>query len=323
MSRPRVLITGAAGFVGRSLVAGFAELGWSVTALDQAFDEGPPGDRVDQITADLALGVPVGTPRADAVVHGAWFTGDPVSPGMPTAEYLALNLRPLLATLEFAAATGADDFVFLSSSGVFGPDDGSDGLTDVDRPTGTSPYSVSKRVCETVVAGALDPGSGTAGHVVRLGYLYGPGEAPRPTRPGISMVARWLMAARQGRPLEVRADGPPRDWTFAPDLAPAIERLLREAPAEGPVHLASPFVLRDRALAELIASQLPGTKVVTVAGEPDARPLSKPPMVSSDVPACRDFPWTGPMEGLHAVLGREVDAHDARRSRSASGQATA
>lgn len=323
MSRSTVLITGAGGFVGQSLVAGFADLGWSVIALDQSFDEGPQADRVQQVTADLALGVPEGTPRADAVVHGAWYTGDPVSPGLSTAEYLAVNVRPLLAALEWANETGAADFVFLSSSGVFGPNDGSEGLTDADRPTGTSPYSVSKRVGETVVRAALDAGSGPKAHVVRLGYLYGPGEAPRPTRPGVSLVARWLNAAREGRPLEVRTDGPPRDWTFAPDLAPALERLIRGTAAHGPVHLAGPYVLYDRALAELIASQLPGTEVVTVAEEPEARPLRKPPMLPSDLPACRDFPWTGPIEGLHAVLGRAEDARDARRSHGSVEQGTA
>lgn len=305
MSGRTVLVTGAGGFVGGALVQGFAERGWTVVAVDRVFDDAPAADTVQQITADLAQGVPVGTPSAELVIHAAWFTGDPVSPGIALAEYLSVNVRPLLSVMEFAARTGAADLVFLSSSGVFGPEDGGDGLTDTDRATGDSPYSVSKRVCESLVRVALGPAT-TRAHVVRLGYLYGPGEVPRPSRPGVSTVARWITAASEGRPLELRPEGPPRDWTFAPDLAPALARLVEGPAVDHPIHLTSPYVLRDRELAEFIASQLPGTPVVTVLDESEGRPLPKPPMVPSELPGLRDFAWTGPMAGLHAVLG-EVD----------------
>ncbi len=295
--------------MGQALAKGFAGLGWHVIAVDRSFDDSPGMEGIQQVVTDLAEGVPEEAPAVEVVVHGAWYTGDPVSPGIPMAEYLSVNVRPLLAALEFATRSRAASFVFLSSSGVFGPHDGEEGLTDADRPTGASPYSVGKRVCEDLVAAALDtfPDVETTAYVVRLGYLYGLDERPRPTRPGVSVVARWLDAAREGRPLEVPSEGPLRDWTFAPDLAPALERLVDGPSAGHPIHLASPFVLRDRALAELLASQLPGTEVITVPAGPEGRPFTKPPMVPSDVSALRDFPWTGPMTGLHAVLGAETD----------------
>jgi nucleoside-diphosphate-sugar epimerase len=146
----------------------------------------------------------------------------------------------------------------------------------------------------------LDPR--TAVHVVRLGYLFGPGEVARPSRSQVSLVAGWLTAARKGQPLAVRSDDPKRDWTCTTDLAPALERVV-DGPSTGhPVHLGSPHVYRDSALATLIASQTPGTEVVTVP----ATGRVKPPMVPSDIPPLRGFGWTDPTAGVRALLAEEV-----------------
>jgi nucleoside-diphosphate-sugar epimerase len=104
--------------------------------------------------------------------------------------------------------------------------------------------------------------------------------------------------------LAVRSDDPLRDWTFTPDLAPALERLVSAAPADRPVHLGSPDVWRDGDLADLIASRFPGSTRMSV---PPTGPV-KPPMVPTDVPGLRDFDWTDPGTGLEALLAGEVAA---------------
>jgi nucleoside-diphosphate-sugar epimerase len=300
MTERRVLVTGAGGFVGRALTSGFADLGWQVTGVDRAFEAGWEHPGIQRVTADLAGDTPLDLPEADLVVHGAWVTTDADTLGITSAAYVALNLRPLLAVLEHTSRTRPAAFVFLSSSGVFAPGDGIEGLTDAHHPTGTAPYAAAKRAAEALVPAALGPG--TAGHVVRLGYLFGPDEVARPSRERVSLVARWLDAARNGRPLEVRSDDPARDWTFTPDLAPALERVVEGLAAAHPIHLGSPHVCRDRALADLIANQLPGAESVSVTG---AGPV-KPPMVPSDVPALRGFDWTDPASGVRALLAAEV-----------------
>jgi nucleoside-diphosphate-sugar epimerase len=302
MTQRRVLVTGAGGFVGRALASGFADRGWDVIALDRAFDVGWTHHGVRPVTADLGEGVPRGIPEVDLVVHAAWVTTDPTTLRITAAEYAAWNVHPLLAVLEHAGRTCPSAFVFVSSSGVFAPTDGAEGLTDADHATGTSPYASAKRTGESLVSSALDPT--IAAHVVRLGYLFGPGEAVRASRTRLSLVAGWIAAAREGRPLEVRADDPVRDWTFTADLAPALERLVAGSPAGRPVHLGSPCIYRDRTLAALIADRFPGAEVVTVpAGEP-----VKPPMVPSDIPALRDFVWTDAASGLRTLLAAEVAA---------------
>ena len=312
MRRRRILVTGARGFVGRAVAEGFAELGWSVIGLDRAVADvtgaAGPEEMVGRpngirwVAADLADAMPDEIQEVDLVVHAAWVTTDPATLGVSPAEYLGLNLRPLLTVLAYAARTRPAAFVFLSSSGVFGPDDATEGLTDAHRPTGASPYAVAKRAGELLVPSALEPS--TAAHVVRLGYLYGPGETARPSRARLSLIGGWLSAALDGRTLEVRADDPARDWTFTPDLPRALERLAGTAPAGRPVHLGSTHVWRDRALAEHIASALAGVELAFVPADGDV----KPPMVPSELPVLDGFRWTDPPSGLRALIDSGVAA---------------
>ena len=302
MKRRQVLVTGAGGFVGRAVALGFADLGWGVIGLDRTFDESWERDSMRSSTAELSEGVPSDVPDVDLVVHSAWVTTDPAMLGVTTAEYIALNTRPLLTMLEYARCTSPAAFVFLSSSGVFAATDATEGLKDTYSPAGTSPYAAAKRAGEALALSALD--SQTEVQVVRLGYLFGPDEIARPSRVGVSLVAGWLAAARQGQALAVRSDDPLREWTFTSDLAVALEQVVDGPSAGHPVHLGSTHVSRDSAFAALIASELPGTELVTVPAEGPV----KPPMVPSDIPALRDFAWTDLTTGLRALLAAEVVA---------------
>ncbi len=303
MKSGRILITGGGGFVGRALALGFAQLGWDVCALDRSFDDPPGHPRIQHVVTDLLDGAWSDLPRVDVVVHAAWLTTDPATLGLTEAEYQTKNLKPLTTVLSYATHRPPQSLVFVSSSGVFAPDDAEEGLTDAHAPTGSSPYAASKRRGEMLT---FTWGSeGLAGtHVIRLGYLFGPDEVVRPSRNGVSLVARWMNAARHSQPVEVRADDPARDWTYTPDLAPALERLVSEPPTRRPVHFGSPHVVRDRELASWISDEVGGGELVTVP----AGARVKPPMVPSDVSALRDVTWTTPRDGVRALVDTEVVA---------------
>jgi nucleoside-diphosphate-sugar epimerase len=309
MKPGHILVTGAGGFVGGALAEGFARLGWEATGLDREFgaDDGGRGFRT--IMGDLSKGVPPDLHPVDVVVHAAWVTTDPETLGVSPTEHLRLNLTPLLAVLDYVERTRPTALVFLSSSGVFAAGDGRgrgahgaevEGLTDAQRATGTSYYAAQKRASELLVH-AASAGS-TAVHVMRLGYLFGPGEVERASRRCVSLVAGWLAAAQEGRPLAVREDDPVRDWTFTADLAPALERVVAGPPAGRPLHLGSPHIYSDRAWATLIADQVEGATLETVP----AGPSVKPPMIPSVIAALRGFEWTDPGSGLRALISGMV-----------------
>jgi len=301
-----MLITGAGGFVGSALVEGFLALGWRVTAVDRTFDAATRARLAGShlVTVDLAQGDSSDLPAAAVVVHAAAVTTEAATLGWTPAAHLAANTRPLLAMLEHAARTRPDAFVFVSSSGVFAADDGAgggDGLRDTDVPTGRSPYAVAKRAGELLTGTAFD---GVAAHVVRLGYLYGPHEAARPSRVRTSAVATWLAAARRGEPLVVAANDPARDWTFTPDLARVVAQLVAGRPASGPVHLCSPFVATDSEMVAHIAALMPGS--VRTPGPPLA--AVKPPMRPSDLSHLGPLSWTDPPTALAQLAAAEVPA---------------
>ena len=299
----RVLITGGGGFVGRALANGFAELGWTVAAVDLGFDGPPEHPSVSHTVADLSNGDWAVLPDADVVVHAAWITTGPTTLGVTEAEHAERNLAPLTTMLGYATHRRLDAFVFVSSSGVFAADDAEDGLTDAVAPTGSSPYASTKLRGEMLAATWGSEGLSRT-HVVRLGYLFGPGEVVRRTRHNVSLVAQWMSAARDGRPMEVRADDPARDWTFTPDLAPALARLISGPSVRRPIHLGSGHVVRDLELAGCVADAFPGAEIVrTPAG-----PTLKPPMVPSDVSALSDFIWTDPATGVRSLLEAEAIA---------------
>jgi nucleoside-diphosphate-sugar epimerase len=302
MSPSRACITGAGGFVGSALCEGFVALGWQVTAVDRAFDAAARARLVaaELVTADLAMGVPTRVPATQLLVHAAAVTTDHETLGWTPATHVAANMRPLLAVLEHAATTRPEAFVFLSSSGIFAPHDGSDGLRDTDAPTAQSPYAVAKRAGELLVPTALDGTS--AVHVVRLGHVYGPYETVRPSRARVSLVAQWLANARQGRPLLVRADNPLREWTFCEDLAPALARLVMGPAAGRPVHLCSPYLAGDRAMAALVAGHFPDAVIEPAPPGAPTKPFMRP----STLAPLDEFAWTTPAHGIARLAAREV-----------------
>lgn len=291
---PRLLITGGGGFVGSHLAEGFARLGYAVTALDRSFDDQTRRrlSGVSCVERELDGTILRALGRFDIVVHAAAITSTPEEMGLSEAAHMSLNLTLFLDSFTFARDHEARLFVFLSSSGVFSFAE-ADTLTESVPPRGTSAYALAKRAGE-VIAGSLD-----GCLVARLGPIYGPHETSRASRLTPSPIRRWLDRLERGQPIRVEQPLACRDWTYAPDLAPALHHLFQDASTTGIVHLTSGEALSDWNLASSLGAAF---GVTPRLGEAGGAPVRVP--MRSERTELADFPWTPLQRGIEQI--REV-----------------
>lgn len=262
----RVLVTGAGGFVGRAIVRGMLAGGYEVYAADLHFDDALMRDWVGH-SVTLCMGelAQLKGERFDAVVHAAALTASPEELGQSPSANLRANIEPLLALCEQVQIDGR--LIFISSSAVF-PLRLAGALTEDTPPAPEGTYAVAK-LCGEGFVHTLRTVYGQDALAVRLSYIYGAQEAPRGTRPRVSLVAKLLDAALHGEPLPIPTQDLLRDWTYAPDVARAILALL-QAPtlAHSLYHIGSGERLSTRQIAEAIRQWLPQTTLQTVDTPP-------------------------------------------------------
>jgi UDP-glucuronate 4-epimerase len=230
-----VLVTGAAGFVGSTLVDRLLAEGRTVVGLD-SFDpfypeeqklrnleaaSGRAGFRLER--ADIRDAAAVERIFAaggfDAVVHLAALAGVRPSLERP-ALYADVNVHGTSVVLEAAVRHGAPRVVFASSSSVYGErEDGPFRETDpVERPV--SPYAATKRAGE-LVAHTFHHAHGLSVTCARIFTAYGPRQ-----RPDLA-IRKFAERMRSGEPVPVYGDGSSlRDFTFVDDLVEGLVRAL-------------------------------------------------------------------------------------------------
>ncbi len=125
-------------------------------------------------------------------------------------------------------------------------------------------------------------------------------------------VGRGALAGRGARRAAARSCRPTiraRDWTFTPDLAPALARLVARPPAGRPVHLCSPFIVTDSAMAAQHRRARAGRRL-----RDRSRPSApaKPPMRASDLSRLGVVRWTAPDAALAQLVPPPRWPHERR-----------
>ncbi|MGH2953911.1 MAG: NAD-dependent epimerase/dehydratase family protein [Solirubrobacterales bacterium] len=166
----RVCITGASGFIGRTLAGAFRERGAEVVGVDRAADPEAGVVAGDISSPGPWQGVAEG---CETVVHTAALVGMPID----DSGFWEVNVRGTRLALEAARDAGAQRFVHLSSVVTFGLDfpDGVDESWPV-RTTGVA-YVDTKVAAEQVALQAHAAGEIEV-TVIRPGDVYGPGSRP-------------------------------------------------------------------------------------------------------------------------------------------------
>lgn len=272
-----ILVTGAGGFVCSEIAATLARKGQLVIATDQTFDPQTTerlGD-VEQIEGPLnEILAEMSGRQLSAVVHGAATTAAPDALGISRAAHLRSNLEPLALALDAARSAGAGKFLFLSSMGVFAPDDGpapGGKFTEATIPTANCAYCAAKRAGEIVTEAAAEPGFETLS--LRLGNISGPAEMPRESRPQMSRLRRMIDGAERTGAIRLTTPDAVREWAWLPDLASAIAALLTGPFGRRPIlHAGAPPTIRDRDLAREVAARRPGTDIRIASPEQATRP---------------------------------------------------
>lgn len=234
----RVLVTGAAGFIGSHITRALLADGHEVVGLDDLstghrhnLPDGAPGWRFvlgdirdPAVCASATLG-------AGAVVHLAGRNSVPKSLADPRSA-LEVNVFGGFNLLEAARAAGVGRFVYASSSSVYGDDPSlPKGESQLPRPL--SPYAASKASFEHFArAWSSSWGLSTVG--LRFFNVFGPRQDP--AGPYAAVVPRFVEAALARRSPLIHGDGSfTRDFTFVDNVVHAVLLSLNAPDAGGAV----------------------------------------------------------------------------------------
>jgi dTDP-glucose 4,6-dehydratase len=302
----RVLITGAAGFLGSHLSDRFLAAGHSVVGLDN-FITGNPEN-----IAHL-----MGNPKFEFVQHnistytyvagaldGVLHFASPASP----IDYLEHPIATLkvgaLGThnaLGLAKAKGAR-FFLASTSEVYGDPlehpqtEGYWGNVNPIGPRGV--YDEAKRFAEAMTM-AYHRYHGVDTRIVRIFNTYGPRMRPRDGR----VVSNFIVQALNKEPITIYGDGSQtRSFCYVSDEVEGIFRLFMHGDAQ-PTNIGNPDEFTVRQLAELVV-ELTGTTSPIVCKE---LPVDDPKVRKPDISRARAMLQWEPQVKLRDGVTRTIE----------------
>lgn len=264
--RQRILITGAAGFLGWNIARELTAGGFDVTGM---WHRTPPDRsvtaswvRVDLESAGSALQHVICD--FDAVVHCAALASRAACDADPER---AKMINTTVAGRVAECCVSADvRLMHISTDLVF---DGCDGPYREDAATSpVSVYGATKAAAETVIRN-MHPDA----FIIRTALMYGSGPFNREG----AMLAWTLHALREGRPLHLYTNQY-RSLLYAPDVARLIRVLVKGGIAPGIIHAGGPERLSRYDAGRRIAAAygLPTEGIIATIVE------RRPPMSAAD-----------------------------------------
>jgi UDP-glucose 4-epimerase len=224
---PRILVLGAAGFIGRQLSERLASRGADVIAATRhpARFQHPGIRNVVASLDDASHFLPL-LAHSTAVIHAASAS----TPGSSAAQpQLDGNLRTTLALVEALQLEPSCRLLFLSSGGtLYGNRDTPATENDPLRPR--SYHGAGKAAAEHFIHAWSAQYEGTA-VLLRPSNVYGPGQR---ARAGFAIVPTALECAQRNTPLTLWGDGQAiRDYLYIDDLLTLCEATLAAPLASG------------------------------------------------------------------------------------------
>src|SRR4051812_29330425 len=227
----KVLLTGAAGFIGSSLAERMIARGDELVGLDN-FDTtlygaeikrqnlagllaGPrfrfvEGDFLDEALCEQLVGE-----QPEVIVHLGALAG--VRPSLQQPKrYQRVNIEGTLNLLEACRAHDVRRFVFASSSSVYGAHNEVPFRERDPAVRPASPYAASKRAGELFCSNYSDL-FGIATSALRFFTVYGPRQRPE------MAIHKFARLIRDGKPVPFFGDGSSaRDYTYIDDIIDGV-----------------------------------------------------------------------------------------------------
>ncbi len=221
----RIVVTGAAGFIGSNLTDKLLELGAEVIGIDNLFS-----GRLDNLedalknknfefikgdVRDLNFLLDI-FKDIDIIYHEASFVSVPQSVKMPSSCN-DFNVNGILNLLNAARKKDIQKIIFASSASVYGDSPTLPKREDM-RRLPLSPYGVSKLACEAYIQ-SYHHVYGLNGSCLRYFNIYGPRQRDSPYS---GVIAIWIGRIIRNEDLIIFGDGENiRDFTYVKDVVQA------------------------------------------------------------------------------------------------------
>lgn len=293
--KEHIVVTGAAGFIGRHVVRTLLARGAAVIGIDRRPYEAAPGEQ--QLVCDLSVGSPAARHAlggAGGVIHLAGRPG--VRDEDPRADLLR-HRDNVVAGRNVLGWTPPDVAVVVaSSSSVYGGTVDDRPSAETDRPWPRGGYARSKAELER----CCDERRASGGHVGVVRPFTVAGEGQRPDM----AFSRWIADLEAGRPLTVLGDPQRRrDVTDVRDVAEGIVRMLERRVAHT-VNLGTGVSHTLQELVTTVAAVVGvGASVEVVPAHPDEAPFT-----AADVTRCRSLLGFVPTTDLADLIARQAAA---------------
>lgn len=244
----RVMVTGASGFVGKSLCRELVRTGYSVVGIVRHIQHRIPS--VEYIEADLAHpdSLAQDFPKVDCIIHlagRAHVLNDEAE--NPLEAFREANRDATVRLANRALSAGVKRFVFVSSIGVNGNRTEQCAFTEASPPQPYAPYAISKLEAEIELASQLEA-KGMELVIVRPPLIYAC-DAP-------GNFGRFMRLIAKGFPLPLRHVGNSRSLISRNNMVGFLKLCIDHPSAAGELFLVADG--QDVSTADMVTSLCQG-----------------------------------------------------------------